>query len=177
MLLRSGYRQVDTMTVLFSDEPIEGGGSLEVTPSEDPRAWTSAYLRSFYGNEELTGTVEPMAASFAKDEDVTLLESRAGGEVVGAAALFRTPGMIGAYCVGTVPERRKQGVATGLLSKAKQVADAEARVLILQTLASDGVLRFYMDRGFEVAYDKLVLEKSSNGDWAAVPTNGFGSQH
>ena len=73
--------------------------------------------------------------------------------------MFRTPGVIGAYCVGTVPEYRGRGVATGLLEKAKEVADSEGNALVLQTLASDGVLGFYVERGFEVMYAKRMLEK------------------
>ena len=162
-LQTSGYRHADTMTVLVSKGHIgEGGRGQVVGPATSPEGWTGAYLSAFYGSEELAGVVSPIVASLLKASAVTLLESKVKGETAGVLALFRTSGIIGAYCVGTVPRYRKKGVATGLLAKARQIAETEGRALVLQTLRSDGALQFYLDRGFEVAYSKLVLEKSSN---------------
>ncbi|MDG7033625.1 MAG: GNAT family N-acetyltransferase [Nitrososphaerota archaeon] len=101
----------------------------------------------------------PIVASLSQSRAVTLLESRADDEVTGVLAIFRTKGIAGVYCVGTTPEHRREGVATSLLSKAKEIADSEGRALVLQTLKSDGVLNFYLDRGFEPLYTKAVLEK------------------
>ena len=164
-LLGAGYTQTDIMTVLHSARPLVGSRKRQkVGVARDPHVWTSAYLRSFYGNEDLSASVYPIVATLQRARGVTLLDSTAGGETVGVMALFRTPGIIGAYCVGIVPEHRRQGVATGLLAKAREIADAEGRALILQTLTSDGALRFYLDRGFLPMYAKRVLEKSSNQD-------------
>ena len=163
-LLASGYSLVDTMTVLVSKGPIAGGdGGQEVRTAASAKEWTSTYLRAFYGDEGLARVVEPIVASF-KARTVTLLDSRVKGEAVGVLALFRTPGILGVYCVGTVPEHRRKGVATGLLAAAGRIAETEGRALVLQTLASEGALRFYLERGFEEMYSKLVLEKGSNGD-------------
>jgi len=120
---------------------------------------TAAYLRAFYGSEELTRTVKPIVASLLRDRAVTLLEQKVGGEVAGVLALFRTPGLMGVYCVGTVPEYRKRGVATSLLAKAGRMAASERRALILQSLASEGATQLYLDNGFEMMYEKLILEK------------------
>jgi GNAT superfamily N-acetyltransferase len=162
MLLRGGYRRTDFMTVLFSKASPGAARGHGVGVSEDPGSWTSAYLRSFYGDVELARAVEPIVSALSRSARVTLLESRIGGATVGVLALFRTPGLIGVYCVGTVPEHRKKGVATSLLARAKEIADSEGRVMVLQTLESDGALGFYLDRGFEKLHAKLVLEKDSN---------------
>jgi GNAT superfamily N-acetyltransferase len=161
-LLAAGYRQVDTMTVLLSRDPIGDDGSESVAVSTDTLAWTTAYLRSFYGSEELAGVVGPIVSSLLRSKDVTLLEARAGGDTSGVLALFRTPGMAGVYCVGTVPEQRRHGIATALITKARRIADSEGRILVLQALTSDGALEFYLRRGFEKMYAKRILEKSSN---------------
>ena len=79
-------------------------------------------------------------------------------------ALFRTPGLIGAYCVGTVPRRRGLGIATGLLRRAREIAESEERALVLQTQSSDGLLRIYHHRGIEVKYAKSIMEKKSSND-------------
>ena len=161
-LLAAGYRRVDEMTVLRStriiphlvEEPL-------VSVSSDPRAWAIAYLRSFYGDEQLTEVVLPIVASLMGSKAVTLLEARIGKETAGVSALFRTRGIAGLYCVGTVPKFRRMGVATSLLARAREMADSEGRALVLQTLTSDGVLPFYEARGFAKTHAKLVLEKNA----------------
>lgn len=159
-LVASGYRQVDVMAVL-SSRGLQGsrGDSRRVTASNSPQDWASAYLRSFYGDEDLTDVVTPIVASLSRYSEVTLLQSKVGGEVAGVLAVFRTGGVAGVYCVGTTPEHRKEGVATSLLAKARETADSEGRVLVLQTLKSDGVLNFYLNRGFGSLHTKAVLEK------------------
>lgn len=156
-LMESGYRKTDTMAVLAAlpskDKGEEGG----VRVAKDPDTWVSAYLRSFYGDEELAGAVLPVVSSIGHSRASTLLESREGGETTGVLALHRTPGILGAYCVGTVPEFRKRGVATALLARAGKIASEEGRTLLLQTLASDGALPFYQHRGFQLMHSKLVL--------------------
>ena len=156
-LLAEGYRQVDAMTVLHSKGRIVDSGSHDVSVSTKARPWTAAYLRSFYGGEELTGVVGPIVTSLLQARDATLLEARVGGDTAGVLALFRTPGIAGVYCVGTVPEHRRHGVASSLLAKGRQIADSEGRSLVLQTLESDGALGLYLEKGFEKIYAKRVL--------------------
>ncbi len=160
-LLAAGYRKVDEMTVLHSTRTItDGGAHHTVLPSSDPREWTLAYLRSFYGDEKLARVVQPRVASLMKSKEVTLLEAHLGGKIAGVSALFRTRGIAGVYCVGTIPKFRRRGVATALLSRAREMADSEERALVLQTLTSDGATAFYRARGFARVHSKLVLEKS-----------------
>jgi len=162
-LLRSGYRLVDVMTVLLSKDRISDERPRQVNSMKDSESWTLAYLRSFYGDVELADAVEPIVSSLSESNQATFLESRIGGAIAGVLVLFRTARLAGAYCVGTVPEHRNRGVATTLLAEARSIADSEKKTLILQTLKSDGSLGFYLGRGFERLYTKLVLEKSSNG--------------
>lgn len=158
-LLVRGYEQTDTMTVLrAATQPTAGGPEVEVRASTGSDDWTAAYLRSFYGGEELTDVVRPIVSSLPS-KPVTLLEARSHGETAGVLAMFRTKGVAGVYCVGTAPEFRRRGVASSLLARAEQIASTEGRSLILQTLNSDGALRFYLRRGFEVMYSKRVLTR------------------
>ncbi len=137
-LLAAGYRKVDEMTVLHSTRTIPvAGDRYLISLSSDPRAWTLAYLRSFYGDEKLAKAVLPKVNSLMESKGVTLLEARLGSETVGVSALFRTQGIAGVYCVGTVPKFRRRGIATALLARAREIADSEGRALVLQTLTSD----------------------------------------
>ena len=160
-LLDLGYARVDTMSVLVSGGPI-GVPELEgwkVGQANSPEGWTRAYLRAFYGDEVLSPATVPIVSRLMKSKGVTLLEARVKGQTAGVLALFRTNGIGGVYCVGTVPEFRGLGVATGLLATAKQMAEADGRRLVLQTLASEGSMAFYTRRRFEAMYSKHVLER------------------
>jgi len=85
-----------------------------------------------------------------------------GDETAGVLAIFRTEGLAGVYCVGTVPKHRRRGVAGALLSKAEAIAGNEGRRLILQSLASDVSARFYLERGFKALYCKQLLSKENS---------------
>ena len=103
-LLSAGYKKADEMMVLRSTKPIPHPRAQRlVSSSSDPREWTLAYLSSFYGDERLADVVLPKVASLMGEKEVTLLQARIGGETAGVSALFRTRGLIGVYCVGTLP--------------------------------------------------------------------------
>ena len=163
-LQASGYRHVDTMTVMLLRGPRETSGQAPVTINERPASgrWTRAYLEAFYGDQELASFTSPIVTRLLKLKAVTLLEARVGGETAGVLALFRTRGLAGVYCVGTVPGQRRKGVAGALLSKARFIAESEGRDLVLQALASDVSTRFYLERGFKVQYSKQLLTKESS---------------
>jgi len=162
-LRTSGYRPTDTMTVLLSTGPLRTARLAQVAISERPAPdrWIHAYLEAFYGDQGLTPHVTPIVARLQELNAVTLLEATVGDETAGVLAIFRTEGLAGVYCVGTVPKHRRQGVAASLLSKAEAIAEAEGRHLFLQSLASDGTLRYYLERGFRVLYSKKLMSKEN----------------
>ena len=162
-LLAAGYRVVDTMSVLVSKGAISNGhvGESAVRPSSSAGPWVRTYLDAFYGDRALEASVTPIVRRLLRGRVATLLEARIEGRVAGVLAMFRTRGVAGVYCLGTVSEFRGAGVATGLLAKAKEIAGVEGRHLILQSLASDGAGPFYSRRGFSALYTKKMMEKES----------------
>ena len=160
-LRASGYRPVDTMTVLLSIGPGTSQSPAQITVSKrsDAARWTHAYLEAFYDGQELAPHITPIVDRLLKLSAVTLLEASVGGDTAGVLAIFRTVGLAGVYCVGTIPEHRRKGVAAALLSHAQAIAEAEGRHLFLQSLASDGTLSYYLERGFRALYSKKLLSK------------------
>ena len=174
-LLRSGYSVVDTMTVLISRGAVVGReGGWKVTASPSAERWAHAYLMAFYGSAKLASSVIPVGARLQKAEAATLLEARVRGKTAGVLAIFRTRKLAGVYCVGTVQEFRKMGVATALLAKAKEIAESEGRTLILQTLASDEAGIFYAERGFATLYSKKMMQKPKMATMAKAPSLDLG---
>lgn len=159
-----GYKPVDRMAVLISRGSIRADNPLRVSVNTRPSAegWSRAYLEAFYGEQSLASLITPTVRRLLRTEAVTLMEARIGGRTAGVLALFRTRGLAGAYCVGTVPEHRRRGVAALLLARARAIADAEGRKLILQSLASDGTEGYYLERGFVRLYYKQMLTKESS---------------
>ena len=163
-LRASGYRPVDKMTVMVADGSGKPGSPGSVSIEDRPAAdgWTRAYLEAFYGNQELAPHTTPIVTRLLELEAATLLEARVVGETAGVLALFRTKGLAGVYCVGTVPEHRRKGVAGALLSRAKFIAGVEGRRLVLQVLASDVSTHYYLERGFKELYSKQLLSKENS---------------
>jgi GNAT superfamily N-acetyltransferase len=159
----SGYRPVDTMTVLVSNDSTTASlAHVAIKQRPAPDSWTKAYLQAFYGDQELAPHITPIVARLLKLKAVTLLEGEVEGVTAGVLAIFRTAGLAGIYCVGTVPEHRRKGVANILLSKAKAIAGAEGKRLFLQSLSSDGSLHYYLERGFSASYSKKLLSRESS---------------
>jgi GNAT superfamily N-acetyltransferase len=168
----SGYKPFDTMTVLISNGRVggEGAAQAKIIASPSAESWTRAYLAAFYGGQDLAACVTDTVRTLLKARAATLLEARFHDETAGVLAIFRTRGLAGVYCLGTVPEHRRKGVAETLLQRAKEIADEEGRKLILQSLSSEGSEGYYTKRGFVPLYSKRMLRKQNSNAIERKPT-------
>lgn len=122
--------------------------------------WTRTYLQAFYGDQKLSDAVSKIMRKVVKDKKVSVILARVGKAPAGCAALYRSAGgVVGAYCIGTAPSFRGRGVAATMMKHLREVAEGEARRLVLQTLASDSVEGFYLKQGFRLAYKKTLYER------------------
>ena len=65
---------------------------------------------------------------------------------------------MGVYCVGTVTQKRKKGVATKMMKHAEERArSVGCQNLTLQTIVSDGTTPFYLNLGYKVEFDRDIL--------------------
>ena len=61
------------------------------------------------------------------------------------------------YCLGTIPEKRKKGLAKLLINYAlNKVKSRNLDFLMLETYQRDGFLDFYSKLGFEKVYEKKI---------------------
>ena len=158
-LAGSGYRREDVMTVMAATGEATDEAGVETGQATSAKTWAEAYLRAFYGELRLLPTVTKIVKPLIRSESVTLFEAKLDGKVAGTLAAYRTEGLLGAYCVGTVPGLRGRGVAGALVAHARDVASSEGRTVFLQTLESDGVVPFYLRRGFRALYRKILMTK------------------
>jgi ribosomal protein S18 acetylase RimI-like enzyme len=158
----SGYSQIDRMAVMALEEPKfrnVNGVAVEPLVSGNVKDWCRTYLLSFYGEVSLLPQVSELAMGFVKKPEVRLFAGFIDQQMAGVLATYRTEGLVGVYCVGTLPDFRHRGVAGALLSSASDYAESKGMRLILQTFFSDSMEDYYRARGFRRLYVKDVLQK------------------
>lgn len=95
-------------------------------------AWLRVFRRGFGASQRLERTLAE--AWRGRSLPFTLYLARREGEAVGTALVFRTGGVAGVYCVCTLPEARRAGVATALMHHAMEEAARQGcRLAIVQS--------------------------------------------
>lgn len=71
--------------------------------------------------------------------------------------LYEKDSVLGLYCLGTVPSKRKHGFASSLIDFAlHEVTSRNLEFLMLETYERDNLLKFYTNLGFESVCQKKV---------------------
>lgn len=157
-LAGKGYRVVDQMHVMRLKGSIRTKANVEVVVADRTMvdAWSEVYVASFGEDPKLLVAVKRIVASVVENPAVKLLIAKHEGTPSGVLALYTSGGVTGVYCVGTLREKRRKGVATTLLAHAAQHALKTHTELVLQTFESDGVVGFYTGLGFRRLHTKNV---------------------
>ena len=166
MLESRGYATFDRMSVLQLDRPdFKTASGLTVLSGQEvgTAEWAAAYSLSFYGGPGKQDSVSLIADRLRMEPSVTLFAAERDGKTLGVLAAFRTPGLLGVYCVGTLGKHRNMGVAGSLIHEASRMAAAEGRLLILQTIDSEKVEGFYAKGGFRRLYLKKLMRCEASG--------------
>ncbi len=156
------YKLTDELIVMTLRQKINGFSqvTIEQTTQDKIDEWCKVYLKAFYGELSLYKHVYTILNKLLENPHVQLLHATLGNFVVGVSALYESKECVGVYCVGTLPEFRRKGVATSILKHASEHAENLGKPLVLQTFLADGVQKFYEERGFVKVYSKLVYTKN-----------------
>jgi GNAT superfamily N-acetyltransferase len=171
ILKSRGYATFDKMSVMQLEQPkFKTAAGLTVLSGQEvgTAKWAAAYSLSFYGGLGMQDSVSPIAERLGMEPSVTLFAGEKEGKALGVLAAFRTPGLLGIYCVGTIGDHRGMGVAGSLIHEACGMASAEDRLPILQTIASEKVDDFYVRGGFRRLYVKHLMRRevsALNSQW------------
>ncbi len=169
-LSSKGYKIVDVMSVMETEgrtkrKRVPSNPDVKITvmdsrsTAEEIREWSRTYLHAFYGSEKLLDTVQGIIRDALRDSKTSLVLAKIRDAAVGCAALHRTDDLVGAYCVGTVPDFRGRRVGATIMNSILEIAARERRKLVLQTMRSDSAEGFYLKQGFRRAYSKSVLTR------------------
>jgi hypothetical protein len=166
LLNSRGFTSFDEMSVMqLGQLKFKKATDLKIMQDQDIETteWAATYALSFYGNLSLQGPVARIVHQLAEEPSVILVSGQKHGKTVGVLAASRTPGLLGVYCVGTRVENRGLGVAGSMIHEASKIASAEGRLLILQTIVSDGFEEFYARGGFHRLYLKHLMRRRTSG--------------
>jgi hypothetical protein len=142
---------LDTMYVLQRPRDIAKATDTPVVLVDESSVpiWIDIFCKSFSVHEWRAEVTTIITKNLNK---IILLLSLDENLPSGCAILYRTGGITGVYCLGTLAEKRGRGIATSILRKAASMSGG----LSLQTLKSDGLLEWYQRKGFSVAYAKRI---------------------
>ena len=153
LLFKKNFRLYDTHHIMKKSisSKVEYNPVHHIT-RKDALLWTEIFCKS-YDCFDWTDEVNSIVRNSISDVDY-LVDSDYNASCV---ALYEKNSMLGLYCLGTVPEYRKKGLAKSLINYAlNQIRDENLDFLMLETYARDNLLKFYSDLGFEQIYEKKV---------------------
>ena len=152
-LLKKNFKFYDTQHVLKKDTILEGeNSSIHHIEKKDSRLWAEVFCKSYDCYEWIGEVNKIVQNSFSQVE--YLVDAKQNASCV---ALYEKNSILGLYCLGTLPEKRKKGLATLLIKYAlNKVKIKNLDFLMLETYQRDGLLGFYSKLGFEKVYEKKI---------------------
>ena len=153
LLRKKGFTFYDTQHVLKK----LAGNNLENFPihhiaRKDSLLWADIFCKSYDCPDWIDEVNAIVRKSISEVEYLVDSENNAS-----CVALYEKNSILGLYCLGTVPEKRRKGLAKLLISYAlNQVKTKKLDFLILETYQRDALLEFYLKLGFEKVYEKKI---------------------
>jgi GNAT superfamily N-acetyltransferase len=121
--------------------------------------WIDTFCRSF-GVLDMKAEIAKLSLKILKHSILIIAISQFRGHVrpLGCCALFENSGGMGLYCLGTLSEHRHKGVATALIKACLDISRQNGYdCVFVQTLAKEGLEKFYLELGFKQVYEKAIF--------------------
>ena len=153
LLRKKGFTFYDTQHVLkkLTDNNLENLPIHHIA-KKDSLLWADIFCKSYDCPEWFDEVNTIVRKSVSEVEYVVDSEYNAS-----CAALYEKNSVLGLYCLGTVPEKRRKGLAKLLITYAlNQVKTRKLDFLMLETYQRDALLEFYLKLGFEKVYEKKI---------------------
>jgi len=152
MLEKKGFAYYDTQYVLKkSTIPTKKSNCIKITPG-DISIWTRIFCDA-YECQEWVESVHAILENSLSSVDYYMDESHSS-----CMALYEKSSVLGLYCLGTIPNRRRQGSASSLIDFALyEVNSRNLEFLMLETYEKDNLLKFYYNLGFDMLYAKKIF--------------------
>ncbi len=150
-LLARNFAYYDTQHVLKKNPRHTTNTKLEKISSTQSMIWASIFCNSYDCMDWLEAVNSIVKNSTSQVEYYVDVTHSA------CMALIEKSSILGLYCLGTLPEKRKQGLASSLIDFALwKVKQEKLDFLMLETYGKDHLLKFYKKLGFENLYYKTI---------------------
>jgi len=152
-LLKKNFKFYDTQHVLKKHVNSDSKGSqVYYIEEKDSHLWADVFCKSYDCYDWFDEVNDIVKSSLSQVE--YLIDAKHGASCV---ALYEKNSILGLYCLGTIPEKRKKGIAKLLISYAlNKVKIKNLDFLMLETYQRDELLGFYSKLGFKKVYEKKI---------------------
>ena len=153
LLLKKNFKFYDTQHVLQKSAiPDDKIFPVHHIGKKDSILWAEIFCKSYDCYDWVDEVNRIVRDSFLQIEYLIDEEHNAS-----CVALFEKNSILGLYCLGTIPEKRKKGLAKLLINYAlNKLKSKNLDFLMLETYQRDGLLDFYSKLGFEKVYEKKI---------------------
>lgn len=150
-LLQRGFNYYDTQYVLKKEKIYSTKKELEKILPANSMIWSEIFCHA-YDCIDWLETVNSIVKNSTSKIGYYVDETHGS-----CMALLERNSILGLYCLGTMPEKRKQGLASSLIDFAMwKVNDEKLDFLMLEVYQKDKLLEFYKKLGFKILYEKKV---------------------
>jgi len=153
LLVKKNFKLYDTQYVLknFTINDYKDFHVLHIEKSNS-LLWAEIFCKSYDCHDWLDEVNRIVKNSSSQVEYVIDKEHNAS-----CVALYEKNSVLGLYCLGTIPEYRKKGLAKLLINYSlNKVKIKNLDFLLLETYQRDNLLEFYSKLGFEKVYEKKI---------------------
>ena len=159
-LQKRGFVLYDTMSVLLYESRYKLKYSADISVEKVGRdkmaEWIDVFCSSFNSENWRDEIVRRVSNSFEKFQ---LYVAYVKSSPAGCVTLFEKNSLLGLYCLGTLTKYRGKGIATALISISADIAKESDLKLFLQSFKADGLINYYVKRGFTQIYTKEIYTK------------------
>ncbi|MGI0027129.1 MAG: GNAT family N-acetyltransferase [Nitrosopumilaceae archaeon] len=152
-LLQKNLKFYDTQYVLKKRAILDSETSyVNHIEKKNSLLWAEVFCKSYDCYEWIDEVNNIVRRSLSQIEYLVDAEHNAS-----CMALYEKNSILGLYCLGTLPEKRKKGIAKLLINHAlNKVKIKNLDFLMLETYQRDNLLEFYSKMGFEKVYEKKI---------------------
>src|SRR5690242_13754393 len=153
LLLQKNFKFYDTQYVLKKRTTSDMDTSyIHHIEKKDTVLWAEVFCKSYDCYDWINEVDNIVRGSLTEVEYLVDAEHNAS-----CVALYEKNSILGLYCLGTLPEKRKKGLAKLLINHAlNKVKIKNLDFLMLETYQRDNLLGFYSKLGFEKLYEKKI---------------------
>jgi GNAT superfamily N-acetyltransferase len=151
LLQKRNFTHCDTQYVLKKNDASQETSNVYRIANDDSMLWSKTFCNAYDCYEWITPVDKIVKNS------LSLIEYYVDESISSCMALYEKNSILGLYCLGTIPNMRKKGIAESLINFAQnEVNRRKLKFLMLETYQKDDLLDFYFKLGFQEIYKKNI---------------------